>query len=104
MKGKGINGMRITERLIWIGIGLAVLWWFIEANIHVFVLNDDNLAQALFRPHGHKLWMHSITVLLLILISIYAQFIINQRRRAEEATRLSLAELNQIFGTAADGM
>jgi PAS domain-containing protein len=48
--------------------------------------------------------MRFIVVAILILFGASAQFIVTQRRKAEQATKRALAELNQIFETAADGM
>ncbi|NVL91218.1 MAG: PAS domain S-box protein [Desulfobacterales bacterium] len=104
MKGENTKLISITEKLIWIGIGLAVLFWILESAVHVFIFHEGNLAQQIFSPHSHEIWMRLIVVAAFIAFAIYAQFIINQRRRAEEATKHAHAELNQIFSTAADGM
>jgi len=48
--------------------------------------------------------MRTLTIVLIIIFSIYAQNIINRRRRAEAALNGTHAELDQIFSTAADGM
>jgi PAS domain S-box-containing protein len=104
MMGKRIHAIRINERLIWIGIGLAVVFWFIESAIHVFVFHDGRLIQQMVSPEKHEIWMRLIVVAILIAFGAYAQSIIGRRREAEQATKRALAELNQIFETAADGM
>ena len=104
MNRKGKKPVRISERLIWLGVGLAVLWWVLEACIHVFVFHDSTLVGQLLRPDQHEWWMRSFVAGLLLVFSVYAQFIVNSRRRAQEAVKQAHAQVNQIFQTAADGM
>ncbi len=104
MKDRTRKPIRMTERLIWIGIGLGILWWVLEASIHVLVFQDRSLIGQLLSPDRHELWMRSLVAGLLLIFSAYAQSIVSQRKRAEEATKQAYAELNQIFRTAADAM
>ncbi|MCK4727998.1 MAG: PAS domain-containing protein, partial [Desulfobacterales bacterium] len=104
MKGKSANPARITERLVWIAIGSGALFWILESFVHVFIFHEGTVIQQIFTPRPHETWMRLIVVAALIAFAIYAQFIITQRRRAEEATRHAYAELDQIFESAADGM
>jgi two-component system cell cycle sensor histidine kinase/response regulator CckA len=104
MKDKSTKRTRITERFVWIGIGLAALWWVLEACIHVFVFHDRTFIGQLLNPDQHEWWMRSFVAGLLLIFSAYAQSIVNSRRRAQEATKHAHAELDQIFQTAADGM
>jgi PAS domain S-box-containing protein len=104
MKGKSTNPTSLSDQLIWIGIGLAAFWWFLESAVHVFVFHEGELSHQIFTPEPHETWMRLIVVAILIAFAVYAQFIIIQRKRAEQATEHAYAELNQIFETAADGM
>jgi PAS domain S-box-containing protein len=96
--------MRITERLIGIGIGLAVLFWILESAIHVFIFHEGGFMQQVFGPPAHEIWMRLFVVALFVAFGVYGQAIIIRRRQAEEATKHAYGELNQIFNTAADGM
>ena len=104
MKPKKLTYSTIAERLVWISVALGVLFWILESAIHVFIFRDSGLSQQLFRPELHEIWMRLFVVAMFIAFGIYAQIIIAYRRRAEEATKLAYAELDQIFRTAADGM
>ena len=95
---------RITRPFIWVAVGLAGLWWVLESAIHVLVFHEGGLIQQVFAPHPHEIWMRFLVVVLFIGFSIYAEFMINRQRRAEEATKEAYAELNQVCETAADGM
>ena len=94
----------MADRLVWIAIGSGVLFWILEAVFHVFIFHEGTVIQQIFAPRPHEIWMRLIVVAAFIAFAIYAQFIISQRKRAEEATKHAYAELNQIFNTAADGM
>ena len=104
MKSKRENPIRITEKLVWIAIGLAALFWILESAVHVFVFHEGRLVQQIMTPQSYEIWMRLIVMVIFIAFAMYAQFIIVQRRRAEEASKHANAELNQIFNTAADGM
>ncbi|HDH98192.1 MAG TPA: PAS domain-containing hybrid sensor histidine kinase/response regulator [Deltaproteobacteria bacterium] len=103
MKGNSAN-LIITEKLGWIGIGLAAVFWVLESTIHVYIFHDGEFLQQLINPAPHEIWMRLAVISMFIAFSIYAQFIVNKRQQAEEATKHAHAELNQIFRTAADGM
>lgn len=104
MKDKIAMPVQLTERLVWIGAGLGVLFWFFESAVHVFLFHEGSLIQQISSPPVHEAWMRLLVVFMFIGFAIYAQAIITYRRQADEATTLALAELNQIFQTAADGM
>jgi len=92
------------NKVILIGIVLSAIFWIIEAAMHVYIFHDGTLLQQILSPEPHEAWMRLIVVGMFIAFSIYADSIINIRRRAEEATRQAYAELNQVLDTAADGM
>ncbi|UCD14886.1 MAG: PAS domain S-box protein [Candidatus Omnitrophota bacterium] len=89
--------------LIFLGVGLAILSWIVEAAMHYFLFLET-LVQAVIFPGFHEGWMRGLIALLFIVFGVYTQFIVNQRRESEENLELAYAELNQIFDTAADGM
>jgi len=95
MKGKLANLTSISDKLIWIGIGLGVFSWIAEAYIHVLVFPQESFAEQLLSPPLHDIWLRSVIAGLLILFSVCAQFIINQRKQAEEALQKVHDELEQ---------
>lgn len=95
MKSKSTNPTRTTYKLVWLGIGLGALSWIIEAYIHVLVSPQENFVEQLLTPPLHDVCLRSVIAGLLILFSVYAQFIINQRKRAEEALQKAHDELEQ---------
>ena len=104
MKGKSIEHKGSEYQFIWLSIGLAVFFWLAEAAIHVFIFQDGDFLSQILSPEAHEAWMRSLVVAMFIVFGIYAQFIIIQRNRAEEATKLAHSELNQIFQTSSNGI
>ena len=93
-----------NAKLIVIGVLLSLLFWFLEALLHVLVFNDVSLGEQVFRPPFHEVWMRLAVMSMFISFGIYANWMLEARRRAEEAVKLVNSELTQIFETAADGM
>ena len=105
MKKAGDYLKRLNRyNLLLIGLGLSILFWFLESAVHVIIFRDVSLVRQLYSPEPHEAWMRLIVVFMFISFGIYSQWIVAARRRAEEAAKLASAELHQIFETAADGM
>ena len=90
--------------LVFIGIGLGVIFWILESVIHVLVFQQVDFTQQLYGPEPHEVWMRLTIMGMFIAFGIYSQIIVNSRRQAEEAAKLANTELGQIFDTAADAM
>jgi len=67
-----------------IGIGLGVLFWILESATDVLIFHKGNLAERILTPEMHEIWIRSLVASVLILLSVYAQFITTKRKRAEE--------------------
>lgn len=93
-----------THNLIWVGVGISLLYWFLESWIHVVIFKEGVLFSYIFTPDPHELWKRFLVISLLIFFSIYAQRSINIRQRTENALALALGEMDQIFQTASVGM
>ncbi len=105
MKQKVKNFISLVhDRLILIGIWLGVIFWIIESTMHVYVFHRLDFIHSVFSPELHEAWMRLIIVGMFVSFGIYAQWLMNARRRAEAEVRLVNAELTQIFETSADGM
>jgi PAS domain S-box-containing protein len=101
---KSSFGHIANAKLIVIGVVLSILFWFLEALLHVLVFGHVSLFEEVFRPQSHEAWMRLAVMSMFILFGIYAHWMLEARRRAEEAVTLVNNELTQIFETAADGM
>ncbi len=89
--------MLSTQNFIWIGIGLGLLYWFLESWIHVIIFQEGNIVSQILNPDLHETWKRVLVITLLICFSIYAQYSISMRRRAEAAVKERERELTQIL-------
>lgn len=104
MKGKSTGHMRITGRFVWIGLGLAGLFWILESCVHVLVFHDADFIQQMLTVELHEIWMRLIVVVLCVVFGIHAQLIIIQRKKAEEALKEREATLRSLLDAAPIGI
>ena len=104
MKQTGTNRIRFTDKMILIGIGLGALFWILESVMHVLVFHTGNLISEICTSDPNELWMRFLVVSILIAFGIYAQVIINQRKRAEVAARKSEAWLSGTLDSIGDAV
>ncbi|HED00701.1 MAG TPA: PAS domain S-box protein [Proteobacteria bacterium] len=104
MKKEVIKSPILLDKTAWIGVGLGLLFWFVEAAIHSLVLHEGTLIRQLLSPATHEAWMRGLIALMFITFGVYAQVLITKRARAEKAIKSAYFELNQIFETAFSSM
>lgn len=98
------NNLLTSSGLTLISIGLSIIFWFLEALLHVLIWEGSNLFEEIFMPQSHEVWMRLTVMSLFIAFGFYANKLVVARRKAEEATILANMELSQIFNSAPDGM
>ncbi len=104
MKTRITNLKSMTQRLIWIGIASGMLFWILESFIHAFIFREGSLSEHLLSPHTHDIWIRLFVAGIIIIVSVYAQSVINQRNRAEEAVREREKFLDSVFDAIQDGI
>lgn len=82
--------------ILWLGIGLGILSWFIEPALHAFALRDGNFIEQLYSEPG-DVWSRSSNACLIIALCATAQALINRRKRAEEGMLRAQQELREAF-------
>lgn len=63
--------------IIFFGVAIALLHWFIEGLVHFYVFESGNLAEGLLPSNKHELWTRSIVFCIIIGFSIFTQMIVN---------------------------
>ena len=105
MEHEDKNDAKMADnKLVFLGIGIGILFWFVEAGIHSFIFYHGSLVKEIVAPDPHELWMRSFIVCLFIGFGIYAQSMVNARKRAQREAELASAHLDLIFKTVADGL
>lgn len=94
----------LSDKTAWIGVGLGLLFWFVESVIHAYIFHEGTLIQQIFRPAIHELWMRGLVTFMFIIFGGYAQSIINSRKRTNETLRESEEKLAGILDSVMDQM
>ncbi len=87
LKGRILDGL--SRNLVWSGVGLGVLYWFIESFLHCFFFNEGTFFSQVFSANLHEVWMRSIVAVILVVFGFYAQVTITHLKKAERALRKS---------------
>jgi len=82
--------------LVLVGIGFGVLYWILEAFRDVFVFGRGNFLTRILHPDAMGVWMRILALGILLLFSLYAHYLIEERRKAEETLRIAHGELEKL--------
>jgi two-component sensor histidine kinase len=85
------NRLLTRNKVILLGIGLAVILWIIESSIHVLVFRQGTLFKQMFSLDLHEIWMRLVVVSIAVCI-LYAGFLTKKHKQAKEQLRTSLKE------------
>ena len=95
MKNKSTNHISISEHLIALGIGLAALYWILEAAMDAFVFGEGTFAERMVGATPNESWMRAVIMGIIIIFAVYAQIGITRRKKVEEALRKQTYDLGQ---------
>jgi len=87
----------LSYKFLWIGLGVGLLYWFLESMMHITVFGQGSLLDHLLTPDIHEIWKRLSVLVLIILFSGYAQRSINIRRHTENALAERERELSRIL-------
>ena len=91
------NSVISAQSFVWIGVGLGLLYWFLESLMHITVFGQGHFLEHVFTPDVHEIWKRLLVMVLIVLFSIYAQRSINIRRRTEKVIADREKELYRIL-------
>jgi PAS domain S-box-containing protein len=103
-KAKSMREMRMAEKMILLGFGLAVMFWIIQSFMAAFAFHKGSFLSQILSVEPSKLWMYSLVLCILVIFGGYAQVIIRQRKRVEAALRDSETKYSTLVEQAKDGV
>ena len=103
MKSKSKKHFNLMDHMALFGVGLAILYWMLEALVHVMLADDVSLVQRLYGPGFNDLLVRMLVLSFFAIFGSHAQYTINQRRVAEAAMRASEAKYRTIIESIEDG-
>ncbi len=102
MKNGKKRRMSARKKMILMALGLGALYWITGSTVDVFIFHEGNLAEEVFTLDPHKMWMRSLVLVTLIMLTIYALSVISERREAEQALRESEGRFRQFASAITD--
>jgi signal transduction histidine kinase/ActR/RegA family two-component response regulator len=94
-----LKRMRTVRRMgmIYRGLGFGLLYWFLEALRDVFVFNKGSLLERLTHPDPVSVWMRMLAICIMLLFSIYAQNLFEEREKIKQALQNAHDELEDLI-------
>ena len=89
---------------IWVGVAIAIFYWFLESFIHVLFFGGSRFTEELITPDAHEIWKRLLVVCLLILFGVFAQQYFLLRQRSERELKESERKYRTIFEQALNPM
>ncbi|MEZ4527189.1 MAG: adenylate/guanylate cyclase domain-containing protein [Desulfobacterales bacterium] len=80
---------RITDHMMFIGLGLAMFYWLCDSFLSIFLSNKANIIDLLFGTKLDEIWTRIVVLCLFVIFGSHAQYTIDNRRKAENALRES---------------
>lgn len=84
MKDKSTKHISISEHLILLGIGVAVLYWILESAMDAFVFHEGTISERIIGAGLNEIWMRVLIMGIIIIFAVYAQVAIARRKKIEE--------------------
>ena len=83
----GRSDMRVGNRVLLLGIGLAAVYWFLEAFVDALV-GEGSVSDRLFPRDVNELWMRLVIVSLIVGFAFYVRRTVHKRGQIKERLRV----------------
>ena len=82
------RGPAKTWKMIWIGISLGALYWFLDVVIDVFVFHEGPFIKDLLTPEPMCAWMRFTNLFIVSIFAVYTQYLLDRRNQAEDELKM----------------
>jgi hypothetical protein len=83
MAGKDENRVRLTDKMVLIGLGIGVAYWIIECVLYLFLSYEFSFLDRLLGPDLNGLSTRIIVICLFLMFGSHAQYTINKRKKTD---------------------
>jgi adenylate cyclase len=81
----------LTDKMVLIGVGLAIVYWILDTILSIFMSFELNVIGRVLGVGYDELWPRIIVICLFVIFGSHAQYTINERKKAEERSIKELA-------------
>jgi len=103
MKNFVKNRVSVADSMILIGIMLAAVYWGIEAVLNIFTTHKVDIFYQLFPTQVDEIWPRIVVLCLFAIFGSHVRFTINERKKVEEALKVSEKKYRNILESIEEG-
>lgn len=103
MKSKNVNRVKLTDKMVLVGLGLAAIYWFLDTFLFIFMSYDVQIFNGLFGMKLSDIWTRVIVCCLFVIFGSHSQVTINNRKVIEEEIRRREERYRTIIENTEDG-
>lgn len=103
MKSQNKKISDLTDNMLFIGIGLAGIYWILESFLYVMLADDVNFFQRFVGFDLGSLFVRVLVLCFFMIFGSHAQYIINRRKEVEKALQESEKKYRTIIESSEDG-
>jgi len=103
MKNFVKNRVSVADSMILIGIMLAAVYWGIEAVLNIFTTHKVDIFYQLFPTQVDEIWPRIVVLCLFAIFGSHVRFTINERKKVEEALKVSEKKYRNILESMEEG-
>ena len=93
----------VADSMVLIGMGLAVSYWVLESLLNIFTTHEVSFFKQLLGPDINEIWPRIIVFCLFLFFGSHVQFTINNRKKAEDALKISEEKYRTILESIEEG-
>ena len=97
------NRVSVADSMVLIGMGLAASYWVLESLLNIFTTHEVSFIKQLLGPDINEIWPRLIVFCLFLIFGSHVQFTINNRKKAEEALKISEEKYRTILESIEEG-
>ena len=87
------KAVRFTDKMVLTGIGIGLIYWFIETIFTIFVSTDIGFMSRLFGPGLSGICTRVIVLCLFIIFGAHAQITLNKLSKADAELKAARDEV-----------
>ena len=72
------------NKMIFLGIGLGVIFWIMDAFLDVYILKESSLLESIINPEIDEIWMRSFIIFILFVFGVFAKNALVKQQNLED--------------------